>query len=243
MPSPPIRELQFISLRDENIMSLTETNIYNENLDPLAIKLLCKYRKSCYKNGKVPLTKVSKKAQNFQEKKEDHKPLEIRCKYRKSCYKTGILPSYLNHTVYVVATSIKQYEDPQLKCKHRKSCYENMELDIQLDKEGVVKPPYQTEPVIKYKEKEQKDEVLEEVTNEKVDELARRKLKSLNLRLKNRKKRQLSIKDFRRANGAICNIYYISCRKQAGLPILVRAPIGPNGRRLCRKKKKEDITN
>ncbi|KAM3723709.1 Serine-protein kinase ATM [Dirofilaria immitis] len=390
MPSPPIRELQFISLRDENIMSLTETNIYNENLDPLAIKLLCKYRKSCYKNGKVPLTKVSKKAQNFQEKKEDHKPLEIRCKYRKSCYKTGkllenfhenlrmtysvkkkeesipltlkckyrkscyetgklplteksifrfstiqilddykkqfvekevnrklrckyrkscytsgILPSYLNHTVYVVATSIKQYEDPQLKCKHRKSCYENMELDIQLDKvrkkeeqkkmqEGVVKPPYQTEPVIKYKEKEQKDEVLEEVTNEKSRRTRKKKIKELKseaeeqkymqikplesrsrkvanklrplnssqkLRCKYRlkcyndishqlaeekkteEKRQLSIKDFRRANGAICNIYYISCRKQAGLPILVRAPIGPNGRRLCRKKKKEDITN
>ncbi|VDO25127.1 unnamed protein product [Onchocerca flexuosa] len=379
----PIKEVQSVPLPDENT-SPKEVNIY-ENLSPLTLKLLCKYRKSCYENGKLPPTQVSKEIQDFQEKKEDFKLLELRCKYRKSCYETGKLPEnlhenlkimhstkkkeedipltlkckyrkscyetgklplieksifrfptvqildehkgkqfvekevnrklrckyrkscyvsgklppYLNHTVYVLDTSIKQDENPQLKCKYRKSCYESMGLDIQLNKvrkmeeqkkiqEGVVKPPYRRKSVIKHKEKEQKDEVLEEVIDEKSKRTGKKKSKELTLEAKEQEylqikplesqsrtvtkprllnnsqklkckyrlkcydgiphqiteeKRQLSIKDFRRANGAICSIYYISCRKQAGLPIIERAPIGPNGRRLCRKKKKEEITN
>uniref|UniRef100_A0A8R1Y4N3 Uncharacterized protein n=1 Tax=Onchocerca volvulus TaxID=6282 RepID=A0A8R1Y4N3_ONCVO len=379
-----IKTVQSVSLPDKNTTPPKEVNIYDENLSPLTLKLLCKYRKSCYENGKLPPIQVSK-IQDFQEKKEDHKPLELRCKYRKSCYETGklpenlhenlkimhstkkkeehipltlkckyrkscyetgklplieksifrfptvqilneqkekqfvekevnrklrckyrkscyvsgILPPYLNHTVYVLDTSIKQDETPQLKCKYRKSCYESMGLDIQLNKdrkkeeqkkvqEGIVKPPYRRESIIKHKEKEQKDEVLEEVTDEKSKRNRKKKSKELKLEAKEQEymqigplesqsrtvtkprllnsseklkckyrlkcydgmphqiteeKRQLNIKDFRRANGVICSIYYISCRKQAGLPIIERAPIGPNGRRLCRKKKKEEIAN
>lgn len=386
-----IKEVQSIFLQDENITSLQ----VGKNLSPLTIKLLCKYRKSCYENGELPsLLTEKRKSQDFQEKEdrrlleiwckyrkscyetgklpenlyenfktkylskkeEKHIPLSLRCKYRKSCYETGKLPSIerstfehptiqitneyknkesvgeklnkeqlklrckyrkscyesgmlpqsLNHTEYVVSISTKQYENPQLKCKYRKSCYESMELNIKLNKirkkeeqkknqEGIVKAPYQTEPVARHKEKEQKEEMQEEVTN-KEDKPTRKKkskepkseakeqeymqIKPLDselertttksqqlnsaqkLRCKYRlkcynsmplqqvvgkkrieKQRHLSIKNFRRANGAICNIYYISCRKQAGLPILERPPIGPNGRRLCRKKKKEAIIN
>ncbi|KAK6101858.1 hypothetical protein QQG55_6195 [Brugia pahangi] len=400
-----VKEVQSIFLQNENITVPREVNIYDKNLSPLNIKLLCKYRKSCYENGKLQSVQIIKAPQDFQEKK-DHRQLEIRCKYRKSCYETGklpenlqenfkmthftkkeeehipkkhsleenipltlrckyrkscyetgklppikisifgfseipipneyknkesaeeelsteqlklrckyrkscyetgILPSYLNHTSYVVIASIKEYDSPQLKCKYRKSCYESIELDIQLDKvrkkeaqkkmqEGIVKSPHQTEPVIKHKEKEQKDKVQEKVTDEASKRTQKKKNKELQfdakeheymqvelldysqprqkatklrslssaqkLKCKYRLKcyssvplhqvaeekrieklRQLNIKDFRRANGAICNIYYISCRKQAGLPILERAPIGPNGRRLCRKKKKEKISD
>uniref|UniRef100_A0A1I8E9J4 Uncharacterized protein n=1 Tax=Wuchereria bancrofti TaxID=6293 RepID=A0A1I8E9J4_WUCBA len=400
----PVKEVKSIFLQNGNITVPREVNIYDENLSPLNIKLLCKYRKSCYENGKLQSVQIIKATQDFQEKndhsqleirckyrkscyetgklpenlqenfkmthftkkKEEHIPkkhipeenipltlrckyrkscyetgklppikisifgfseipilneyknkesveeelsteqLKLRCKYRKSCYESGILPLHLNHTAYVVTASIKEYDSPQLKCKYRKSCYESIELDIQLDKvrkkeaqkkiqEGIVKSPHQTEPVIKHKEKEQKDKVQEEVTDEASKRTQKKKnkelrsdateheymqielfdsqprqkatkLRSLNsaqkLKCKYRlkcyssvplhqvaeekrieKQRQLNIKDFRRANGAICNIYYISCRKQAGLPILERAPIGPNGRRLCRKKKKEKISD
>ncbi|VDK73201.1 unnamed protein product [Litomosoides sigmodontis] len=396
-----VKKEQSMFLEAENRTLLNKVNIHNKSLSPITIKLLCKYRKSCYKNGMLPSIHTEKTiAQGFQEN-EDNRPLEIRCKYRKSCYETGklpenlhesfkirhltknkenipdkhiteehipltlrckyrkscyktgklppieaskfwfstiqilkeyedkqsidelseeqlkmrckyrkscyesgILPPYLNHTAYVVATTIKQYENPQLKCKYRKSCYENMELDIKIDKvrkqekqkkaqEGIVIVSYQTEPVAKHKEKEQ-EENAQAVTDEEDKRTRKKKSKeskseakkehefmqikqldshlqrkatkprSLNstqkLKCKYRikcydsvpfheisekkieKQRQLSIKDFRRANGAICNKYYISCRKQAGLPILQRAPIGPNGRRLCRKKKKEETS-
>lgn len=394
VPPSSEKEVQSVFLQIKNIIPSREVNIYDKNLSPLAIKLLCKYRKSCYENGKLSPIQTAKTTPHIQEhedhrllkirckhrkscyetgklpenlqenfkmthwtkKKEEHIPLplrckyrkscyetgklppietsifgfptiqivnkdkdkksageelsreqlKLRCKYRKSCYKSGILPPYLNHMTYVITTSIKQYESPQLKCKYRKSCYESMGLDLQLDKvrkreeqkkmqEGIAKKPYQMELVVKHKEKEQKREVQEEVTDEGNKRTRKKKSKELQseteeqdymqiepldsqlrqtvikprplnstqkLKCKYRLKcydsvpphqvneekrietqRQLSIKDFRRANGAICNIYYISCRKQAGLPILERAPIGPNGRRLCRKKKKEDISN
>uniref|UniRef100_A0A915MA70 Uncharacterized protein n=1 Tax=Meloidogyne javanica TaxID=6303 RepID=A0A915MA70_MELJA len=38
-----------------------------------------------------------------------------------------------------------------------------------------------------------------------------------------------------------CNKWRISCRQVLGLPIKEKAPIGPNGKRLCRKKKEEEI--
>lgn len=393
-----VKKVQSVFLEIENETLLRKVNIYDKSLSPTTIKLLCKYRKSCYENGTLPSIQTEKTiAQDFQEK-EDSRPLEIRCKYRKSCYETGklpenfhesfkmshlpknkkenipdkhipltlrckyrkscyetgklppietskfwfstiqipkefkdkqsieelseeqlkirckyrkscyesgILPLYLNHTAYVVTTSIEQYENPQLKCKYRKSCYENMGLDIKIDKvrkkeeqkkvqEGVVKVSYQTEPVTKHRQKEQKEKV-QAVTDEE-DKRTRKKkskepkfeakehefmqIKQLDSQLQRKaiklrplnsaqklkckyrlkcydgvplhqiaeekkieKQRELSIKDFRRANGAICNKYYISCRKQAGLPILQRAPIGPNGRRLCRKKKKEETSD
>ncbi|CAG9530612.1 unnamed protein product [Cercopithifilaria johnstoni] len=400
--SLPVKELQSIFLQAENITSLKQVNIYDKSLSPLASKLLCKYRKSCYENGKLPPIETEKTILHDFQEKEDHRSLEIRCKYRKSCYETnklpenlhenfkmrdltkkeymtekhtpeehiplalrckyrkscyetgelppietnrfgfstnqifneykdtqsteelskeqlklrckyrkscyesGILPPYLNHTVYVVTTSIKQHENPQLKCKYRRSCYESMELDIKLDKdrkkeehkkvqEGTVKEPHQTESIIKHKEKKQKEEAQEEIMDEEGKRIRKKKnkeskseakeqeymqiepldsqsrqtattLRPLNsaqkLKCKYRlkcydgvplhqvaeekrieKQRHLSIKDFRRANGAICSIYYISCRKQAGLPIFERAPIGPNGRRLCRKKKKEETSS
>uniref|UniRef100_A0A1I7VK21 YqaJ domain-containing protein n=1 Tax=Loa loa TaxID=7209 RepID=A0A1I7VK21_LOALO len=393
-PPSPVKEVQSVFLQAENITPPAKVNIYDENLSPLDIKLLCKYRKSCYESGKLPPAQSAKTVQDFEDprqleirckyrkscyetgklpqnlhenfkethlikKKEEnipkkynpkgHIPLTLRCKYRKSCYKTGklpsiktsifgfptiqilneckasigeeqnreqlklrckyrkscyesgILPLHLNNTAYVVTTSIKQYENLHLKCKYRKSCFENMKLDIQLDKvrkkvelkkvqEGIVKAPNQTEMVVRNKEKEQKKEIQDEVMNGKSKRTHKKKSKELKYEVKEQqymqiepldsrsrqeatklqllnssqklkckyrlkcynsvplhhvtegkgieKQRQLNIKDFRRANGAICNIYYISCRKQAGLPIIGRAPIGPNGRRLCRKKKK-----
>ncbi|KAL4002593.1 hypothetical protein ACH3XW_4090 [Acanthocheilonema viteae] len=388
-----VKIIQPVFSQAENITPLRDVNIYDKSLSPIAIKLLCKYRKSCYQDGKLLLIKTEKATlHNFQEK-EDHRSLEIRCKYRKSCYETGKLPEnlqgnlmtrhlteekkeylpltlrckyrkscyetgklppieinpfgfsviqiineyknrqsvkeklskeqlklrckyrkscyesgklppYLNHMEYVVSTSVKQHENLQLKCKYRKSCYKSMELDIKLDRvrkkeeqkkmqEGIVKAPHQTKPETKHKEKDQKKKVQGEVANEENKRTPKKKSKEskfeakeheymqiepldsqprqieIKLRLLNNtqklkckyrlkcyngvplhqaveeekieKQRQLSIKDFRRANGAICNIYYISCRKKAGLPILERAPIGPNGRRLCRKKKKEEL--
>ncbi|GMR42490.1 hypothetical protein PMAYCL1PPCAC_12685, partial [Pristionchus mayeri] len=34
-----------------------------------------------------------------------------------------------------------------------------------------------------------------------------------------------------------CHKYLLSCREQLGLPPKEKVPIGPNGRKLCRKKK------
>lgn len=395
----PTKKMGPTNSRPENITATTvprKVNIYDENLSPLEVKLLCKYRKSCYEKGELPPILHAKTIYHLREKDEQHKPLELRCKYRKSCYETGKLPENLhenfkvvhlvekkeehrpltlrckyrkscyetgilppieksifafstlqsmlnsfedeqftekeltedekklrckyrkscyetgklplrlNQTIDVIASSIKeQYMSPQLKCKYRKSCYESMKLDIQLDKvrekerqkkpqEGVVETRYTAEPAtVKMKEKEQKEKVPEEeLTDEEREQLRKERskkakkagldeeeymqiepldtekrlmppktrplTKTQKLKCKYRVKcydgaplhqiieekrieteKQVNIKDFRRANGAICNIYYISCRKQAGLPIRERAPIGPNGRRLCRKKKNQ----
>uniref|UniRef100_A0A914DT41 Uncharacterized protein n=1 Tax=Acrobeloides nanus TaxID=290746 RepID=A0A914DT41_9BILA len=43
-----------------------------------------------------------------------------------------------------------------------------------------------------------------------------------------------------RLRGEDCNRFRVSCMKKLGLPVKERAPIGPSGRRMCRKKKPEE---
>ncbi|VDN04943.1 unnamed protein product [Thelazia callipaeda] len=307
--------------QSDNFTSVTVT----EENKKVPVKLRCKYRKSCYQTGQLPATDKydfglsflrvflkefdAMESTEMREKEMSEKQRKLFCKYRKSCYKTGKLPIFLNQTVHVIVENIKeQYKNPQLKCKYRKSCYESMKLDILLDKvrkkerekktqEGIAKSSYQANIVIKYKEKEIQREVssgdmdeeskrsrikrskqLKSESDEEeymqtmpLDSHSRQKAitpqqysKAKKLKCKYRltcyrgeqslprfiandkyteKKKEINIRNFRRPNGAICNIYYLSCRKQAGLPIRERAPIGPNGRRLCRKKKKDERSN
>lgn len=386
LPSMQVERLRpvLVNITEREEMHPRKVNIADENLTPAQIKLICKYRKSCYEKGELPIILQAQTIMHLVEKDKEHKPLQLRCKYRKSCYETGILPTnlheqqssqvivkrtyrskqlrckyrkscyetgevphieksmigfsmiknllkmyeeekeyvkremtleekklrckyrkscyesgilppILNQTVETIASTIKdQYASPQLKCKYRISCYANLQLDIALDKqrkkeerkpkEGITESRIPVDGKVKEKEtkKEKRDSGKEEEIRGKVRrkkerpgkqdeadleymqiqllETGKRKLtnpqklkckyrlscydgKPLHVIIKEEKiekERAVNIKDFRRANGAICSIYYISCRKMAGLPVKERAPIGPNGRRLCRKKKKEE---
>uniref|UniRef100_A0A1I7TLZ2 Protein PXR1-like n=1 Tax=Caenorhabditis tropicalis TaxID=1561998 RepID=A0A1I7TLZ2_9PELO len=44
----------------------------------------------------------------------------------------------------------------------------------------------------------------------------------------------------RAGSGQKCHIYYLSCREAMGLSPKEKAPMGPNGKRLCRKVKKDN---
>lgn len=124
------------SLEDyvETVKMLSDEEIFFEKLDDNKMKLYCKYRPSCYKNGIKP--KIGKEErfhfkeiiENIKEKKE--KPLKERCKYRISCYKTGVLPEEFNSQASKNLENYKSsksfpttIDELKLFCKYRKSCY------------------------------------------------------------------------------------------------------------------------
>uniref|UniRef100_A0A7E4ZYP4 Titin n=1 Tax=Panagrellus redivivus TaxID=6233 RepID=A0A7E4ZYP4_PANRE len=121
-------------------------------------KLSCKYRKSCYKSGKVPeippmfgsttaakVEKPAPKAEDWSQKSDEEKKFD--CRYRKSCYDTGILPREIGEpTIETVINSIKENpkETVQQRCKYRKSCYDDAEISAPKEDHATVeskKPP------------------------------------------------------------------------------------------------------
>lgn len=152
----------------------------------MSLILRCKYRKSCYKTGKMPTVERSKLTLSKTQIMKGHEAsvrweptreqLRVRCKYRKSCYESDVPSIVLNDTAYAITTLIKHYESLQHKCKYRKSCYDSIKLDMQLDKarkmdeqrkmqKGIIEALYRKESVNKRKENEQKKNEKDEVTD------------------------------------------------------------------------------
>uniref|UniRef100_A0A915PI81 Uncharacterized protein n=1 Tax=Setaria digitata TaxID=48799 RepID=A0A915PI81_9BILA len=255
--------LSFSMIQIEN--EYEEKEITEKQLSEGQQKLRCKYRKSCYTSGLLPpyLNQTVRLATFI---KERYDSPQLKCKYRKSCYENMKLDMQLEKArkkeqrkmqqgivrpTYRVEKAVK-YKEKGQKEEILEEVTEEGSQETRKKKSKELKPAMEEKEYMQIAPRDTQSRQ----TDTKLRHLNSAQKLKCKYRLtcydgvplhqaeenKSEKKSQFNIKDFRRANGAICNVYYISCRKQAGLPILERGPIGPNGRRLCRKKKKE-ITN
>ncbi|EGT34699.1 hypothetical protein CAEBREN_25020 [Caenorhabditis brenneri] len=225
-------------------------------------RLECKYRRSCYDSGVLPTIRQWSDAPTLSETIEySSKNLKMqKCKYRKSCYeaagitdkdddadKEELKTPLVQENLKPVQSSTDRHHSKHGKKKHQ----EPKDSDEDNDDEDEEQ---------KEKQKKNKEEKKEELkVHEQSDkETLEREGKEISLSVaekswcKYRKSCYSSVEPkaakqdhsgsmARRAgSGQKCHVYYLSCREAMGLPPKEKAPMGPNGKRLCRKVKKDN---
>ncbi|VDM69850.1 unnamed protein product [Strongylus vulgaris] len=194
----------------------------------------------------------------LQTRKELNKKLG--CKYRKSCYETGILPQ-INKPADEEGITFKAGLSKHLQCKYRKSCY--AEAGLKPVKDIVTETEEKRRPSEAHAKP---DDELNETRNERASDGRKTpredRLPAGQQRQAEAGKKEEECKPGtacyisaepkalkedhagsmarigleRYKQSGKCSPYYYSCREVLGLPQKEKAPIGPNGRRLCRKK-------
>lgn len=225
-----------------------------QEMDEEQRKLKCKYRKSCYQTGILPqITKETMKT-IAETMKEPISTKEQICKYRKSCYaiydiRGGKKRLEINtRESKKIANKFGKTSLQRRTTEKKKTSDKNNKIKSEVEKKKKTKKPFDVDKELEYMQIQQQINITDE---DKKHITIAEKLKckyrhqcyndvSVQLEMK---KEEIMIKNLRRPNGAPCNIYYISCRLKVGLPIKEKAPIGPNGRKLCRKKPKDDEEN
>ncbi|VDO62162.1 unnamed protein product [Heligmosomoides polygyrus] len=211
---------------------------------------------------------LSKEQEVVRPKTEADKKLE--CKYRKSCYETGILPdikAYLEPSEDKPIV-FKAGVSKQLQCKYRKSCYVEAGLSTPQDvgdtEQKRTPGAKKISEHVKVSSDAWKDDAagdrkllrpeqavaagaaVRSSDKEKVDGECKPGQKSCYSSAEPRELNEDEAGTMARTGlnryreTGWCNQYYYSCREILGLPPKERAPIGPNGKRLCRKKKPLD---
>ncbi|CAJ0599463.1 unnamed protein product [Cylicocyclus nassatus] len=185
-------------------------------------KLACKYRKSCYETGILPEIKkpivVDEDSMAFKVGLSKH----LQCKYRKSCYeKNGLKP--IHHEAGEAEEKRKPTEHARVE--------EVKETISEKESEGKRSPKVDRQPVEQQKQAEsgKKEEECKPGTACYIS-AAPKAMKE------DHAGSMARIGAERYKQSGKCSPYYYSCREVLGLPRKERAPIGPNGRRLCRKK-------
>ncbi|VDM52054.1 unnamed protein product [Angiostrongylus costaricensis] len=196
--------------------------------------------------GKAVQT-MSKLIEEMQQQQEQQKRKEF-CKYRKSCYETGKRPE-IKQSFYNLLEMFKDHVDREtdeahvkpktetekkLDCKYRKTCYRTGEYPGTHEvKSGEVKSIHldtkashsiKAEEGFKYDAKSN-DSARISPKEPRFHTEQQTQSDSVNM---------IGLERYKRSGK--CSPYYYSCREILGLPPKERAPIGPNGRRLCRKK-------
>ncbi|KJH46412.1 hypothetical protein DICVIV_07535 [Dictyocaulus viviparus] len=183
--------------------------------------------------------------------KEEQERKEF-CKYRKSCYETGrkpeikqsfrnlfkVLKEHVDQQEHVNYASSKAESDKKLDCKYRKSCYgvdeySSISERIDIGTKGTYSATKPRQGVNEWHDTtEYKEGIDKEQSNCKLcySSAQYRTINNDHISII-----PIGLERYRR-NGK-CSPYYYSCREILGLPPKERAPIGPNGKRLCRKKK------
>ncbi|KAI6235446.1 hypothetical protein M3Y95_00052500 [Aphelenchoides besseyi] len=184
----------------------------------------------------------------------------LRCKYRVSCLQTGVLPDIeaerkrppISLPKPISTSEVKSTlpsDDNKLACRYRYSCYSQTSTFSDAPKKaskGVEKPVKITDKpkTLPKTEEEESDEQqstlpvkvnLSEISKEDREKCKYRYKCYSNVVIappKPQKKPTVA-----KVNRTNCKRFYLSCRETLGLPPKERAPIGPNGRRLCRKKR------
>jgi hypothetical protein len=233
-------------------------------------KVECKYRKSCYESGKLPSLAPATVETVIESIHDNPKEtLQQRCKYRKSCYaatealkkasheqksKPGVIDE---ETLIVKNAKTSQIKEKSAEKKEEAADTSSEEKRSKKADSKPAKKQKQKPSSKKQKEEDDDDDSKEEEYKEipqedkkpKVNatELAKNITTNLKLACKYRQSCYVSAiadhlppEQIMRMRGVKCSKYRISCREQLGLPPLIRAPIGPNGRKLCRKKKPEE---
>uniref|UniRef100_A0A915AM53 Titin n=1 Tax=Parascaris univalens TaxID=6257 RepID=A0A915AM53_PARUN len=221
-------------------------------------KLSCKYRKSCYETGKLPQIEQETIKTIADTMKETTLSLHLRCKYRKSCYANYGIPAIKDTKRMPKPEAV--IEKPSTSTVGEQAKVRTTEDQRKPHPPTTVDESDKKKTTKKSKKSEKKQDIEEELPymQRALSEEKRPTTLALAQKLKCKyrikcyegvpmhkvlheiKKETIPIKNFQRADGRPCTIYHLSCRRMAGLPIKQRAPIGPNGRRLCRKKPKAE---
>lgn len=229
-------------------------------------RLECKYRRSCYDSGVLPTIQQWSEAPTLSET-IDTSPKNMKfqkCKYRKSCYEAegisnkedtvdsneDLKKPHIPEKLKPVETSKDRHHH---QSKHGKKKHQEPKDSDEEDDDD--KKEDQKEKLKKTKEDKKEDAKIHQQTDTETLEQEVREISlsvAEKLHCKYRKSCYSSVEPkaakqdhsgtmARRAgSGQKCHIYYLSCREAMGLPPKEKAPMGPNGKRLCRKVKKDD---
>ncbi|MFH4977485.1 hypothetical protein AB6A40_004194 [Gnathostoma spinigerum] len=229
-------------------------------------KLACKYRKSCYLNSNYTDEKLTMKTIPLSTKRKQETILTM-CKDGTPC---DAIQTKLGLAIKQEMSKAKKLEIPPITLRNQgteskeKSTTRTKDEDAsdKTDEKSRLKKQKRLEKIQSedsaYSEVENEFmQIAESSTTKNRTERIQKMSNAAKLKCKYRitcyegvplhrivlKVVKPTMKDFRRPNGEPCSKYYISCRLQMGLPIKERAPIGPNGKRLCRKKPKEPTSS
>ncbi|VDK57502.1 unnamed protein product, partial [Anisakis simplex] len=219
----------------ETIKTIADTMKESE----LSVHLRCKYRKSCYANYGIPV-KDSKRTRKGAEAVIEQQPTPTSGKEQVKVRVTGDERAKLLEGAGTAEELAALDEEEQQQQRGKKSA-----------KKGKKSAEKMKQPPVDEKEAKYMQIAVPPVVTTRAKPLSAAKKLKCKYRLpcydgvplhkliyQPPQKPELAIKQFKRADGRPCTIYHLSCRRMAGLPIKERAPIGPNGRRLCRKKPK-----
>ncbi|ETN70351.1 hypothetical protein NECAME_14824 [Necator americanus] len=190
-------------------------------------KLECKYRKSCYETGILPEIKAPQEAEEQGIVFKAGISKQLQCKYKKSCYKeAGIIAA---------ADEVADTEEKRKSSDQRAKTADDRKESIKDDEDTAIKKPTKEERAsTEQKKRAEIGKSEEECQSGKAcytsaDPKAMKEDHAGSMA-------RIGLERFRK-NGK-CSPYYYSCREVLGLPKKEKAPIGPNGKRLCRKKPK-----
>uniref|UniRef100_A0AC34GZ66 Uncharacterized protein n=1 Tax=Panagrolaimus sp. ES5 TaxID=591445 RepID=A0AC34GZ66_9BILA len=231
-------------------------------------KVECKYRKSCYKSGKLPpLSPASVETVIESIHDNPKETLQQRCKYRKSCYAAAAelkkakhehrsKPGIIDEETLVVKNVKTSHIREKSSEKEEADTSSEEKRSKKSDAKPAKKQKQKASASKKQKEKDDDDDSKEdeykEISREEkpkvnATELAKNLTTRLKVACKYRQSCYLTAVNDRlppeqvmRMRGIKCSRYRLSCREQLGLPPIIRAPIGPSGRKLCRKKKQPE---
>uniref|UniRef100_A0A1I7XVW0 SET domain-containing protein n=1 Tax=Steinernema glaseri TaxID=37863 RepID=A0A1I7XVW0_9BILA len=213
----------------------------------------CRYRKSCYESGVLPELEKQTLKTVVVAFRETGGTLQQRCKYRKSCYERE-KEERPKRRLKKVEPIIEEPKKEPKKQRHAKEQQKPVEKEKKAEEDEDAEEEKEQETKKKSKKKLRRPVDDDE---ENMKEIPRPEHRNLSTSAKLGCKYRTSCygtgehivitasgKKVQLPDGHRCKnrsaIYFLSCRELLGLPPKERAPIGPNGRKLCRKKKITD---
>lgn len=223
----------------------------------LMTKLTCRYRKSCYQTGRLPeFVKNREQRPSIDEGSSEKKTAEtftawfaVPSDVQSNKKQEKIEGWNRLKKVIIFTTHRNNFEclkvDRMRLCHYRKSCYERQEELADSEKEDMPLETIMVRKVSPTSHSKSTAGVVDLGTK-----LGCKYRKSCYATAEPKKEyqevtRNKGIRIVQEVPKAIgddenCNKFRISCRKKLGLPVTERAPTGPNGKKLCRKRKPAD---
>ncbi|TKR78078.1 hypothetical protein L596_018942 [Steinernema carpocapsae] len=231
-------------------------------------KVDCKYRPSCYESGILPDLDKQTFETVIESIQDSGDTMQQRCKYRKSCYAREqsvereepakeAKQKTLKKVEPVIRREEAKTESAFCKGKHcgqkiteAKKVEGDDDSDEEEEKEHqkAKSKPKTRKPRMDLDEDSEED--MKEIPRPHVDRRNVSASEKLNCKYRpscygtgdhiviTPMGKRIQLPDGHKCKSR-SSMYYLSCREMLGLPPKEKAPIGPDGRRLCRKKKKD----
>lgn len=196
-------------------------------------KIACKYRKSCYtldekieipndklKVKKDPMITLQQRRMSETNWNKLRKEEMLRCKYRKSCYDDRHELDDLRIKFKKEVTNAAKLPTPNPSSYSNDKSQNHQVSGISAETKKQCKYRHSC-----YKEVD---------SSQEYEELPKNRSTKIIVAAVDEDRNRVM---YMLPNGKKCCKYRMSCREQVGLPPKERAPVGPNGKKLCRKKK------